>query len=158
TGSVGLDTMDPVSRGRILMKATLPARMFEYGVSGAALLLFTACASSRDPSPNTETASAASNANGHGEFIIRVLPTGKGARLDPILAQNGVAPHTHVFFGAENVTSTSTWSQLQNHATTAQDSKDTAAEWVPRLFFNGKPWNPGCTGSPPNMTCGSDSN
>jgi hypothetical protein len=85
-----------------------------------------------------------------------VLPTGEVAAIDPIMAPGGVAPHTHVFFGAENVTASSTWSDLLKQPTTSQNTKDTAAYWVPQLYFRGKPWTPGCIGTPPELTCGSD--
>src|SRR5262249_45772418 len=86
--------------------------------------------------------------------VSRVLPTGELDTIDPIMAPGGVAPHTHLFFGAQNVTPTSTRTQLAAQPTTALNPKDTAAYWVPELFLHGASWTPGCTGSPPNLTCG----
>lgn len=121
------------------------------------LLGFSACGSlSAGPVPSVESANDIPDAGGHGQFFIRVLPTGEVDEVDPILAPGGPSPHTHVFFGAEAVTSTSTRGQLVAGGTTAQDPKDHSAYWVPQLFFRGQPWNPGCTGTPPDLTCGSD--
>ncbi len=120
---------------------------------------FIACASPMAAPPAPTAAAAAADtpdASGHGEFISRVLATGELAAVDPILVPGGVAPHTHMFFGAEDVISTSTRSQLEAQPTTAQNPKDTAAYWVPQLFFQDQSWTPGCTGSPPNLTCGND--
>ena len=121
------------------------------------LLGFTACGSSPDnPAPSIESANDVPDASGHGQFFIRVLPTGEVDQVDPILAPGGASPHTHVFFGAGDVTPTSTRGLLLAGSTTAQDPKDHSAYWVPQLYFRGQPWNPGCTGTPPNLTCGSD--
>jgi Domain of unknown function (DUF1996) len=122
-----------------------------------AALGLAACASSTIDPATPETSSSAVDAPAvRGQFISRVLPTGETAPIDPIMAPGGVAPHMHVFFGAENVMATSTRTQLAAQPTTAQNPKDTAAYWVPQLYFNGAPWNPGCTGSPPGLACGSD--
>lgn len=121
------------------------------------LLGFSACGSSSDdPNPNLESANDIPDAGGRGQFIIRVLPTGEVDEVDPILAPGGPSPHTHVFFGGEDVTPASTRGQLVAGGTTAQDPKDHSAYWVPQLYFRGQPWNPGCTGTPPDLTCGND--
>lgn len=119
---------------------------------------FIACASPATSPASTESTTAADtpDANGNGEFISRVLPTGELDTIDPIMAPGGTAPHTHMFFGAENVTSTSTRTQLVAQPTTAQNPKDTAAYWVPQLCLHGQSWAPGCTPSGTGLTCGSD--
>jgi hypothetical protein len=105
-----------------------------------------------DETANTDDAVTRTN----GEFIIRVLANGEVDRVDPILSPGVASPVTNTFFGVENVTSTSQLSQLETHPTTAQDPFDTAAYWGAELFWQGVAWHPGCTGTPPHLTCGSD--
>ena len=93
-----------------------------YQIAAIGLLGFTACGSSPDnPAPSIESANDVPDASSHGVFIVRVLPTGEVAQVDPILAPGGASPHTHVFFGATNVTPTSRRSELLAGSTTAQD-------------------------------------
>src|SRR5262252_10543609 len=74
---------------------------------------------------------AGASPGGNGEFIIRCPMTGEVQRVDPILAPADVAAHVHMFFGNDSVTAGSTAAGLRSHATTCQDSKDTAAYWAP---------------------------
>ena len=131
-----------------------------YFNNGRKLLLVGLCGVFACSSPGGESsvdnASAAQSTAGNGEFIIRVLPTGEISTVDPILYPKKSAPFTHAFFGVQDVTSTSTLSQLEANTTVAEDSNDTAAYWVPALYWKGQPWHPGCSGSP--LTCIPDTN
>jgi hypothetical protein len=104
---------------------------------------------------------AVASAAGNGEFIIRCPMTGEVQAIDPITAPGGTAKHVHMFFGNKSVTAASTAAGLRSHATTCQDSKDTAAYWAPESFFGGAPLLPGCTllgdGSG-NYSCGTNTN
>src|SRR5262249_4943939 len=100
-----------------------------------------ACAADSDrrssSAGSTEDAVATGNNGNNGEFIIRVLANGEVDRVDPILSPGKPSLRTNAFFAVEGVTPKSTPSELETHATTAQDPFDTASYWMPELFWNG---------------------
>src|SRR5438445_11535195 len=82
-----------------------------------------------------------------GEFIIKCAYTGTSAQVDPILAPGGTSAHVHDFFGNKTTSASSTYDSLtgvpnDSTGSSCQDTHDTAAYWVPQLYFNGQVWHP----------------
>ena len=81
-----------------------------------------------------------------GEIILKCAYS-HTAQEDPILAPGAQSAHVHDFFGNTGTNASSTYDSLtgmpnNSTGTTCEDTHDTAAYWVPELYFNGAVWHP----------------